>query len=79
MEQPLIQKGLIADQEQAFRVRVQPADGINARRKTEFRQCPVGRAVAGELRQHAIGFVESDEHAGKALTRLGHGSKNKSK
>ena len=53
----------LAQQQQPFGVRVQPADGIDIFRKIKFRQRAVGRPVAGKLRQHAKGFVKRDEHA----------------
>ena len=52
----------VAQEQQPFGIRVQPADGINVFWKTKFRERAVGRAVAGELRQHAERFVKRDEH-----------------
>jgi len=76
MEQQRVQGRFITQQEQPLRIGVQAADGINARRKTEFRQRPIGRAIAGKLRQHAVGFVKCNEHAGQPLTPIREGSKN---
>lgn len=53
---------LIAQQQQTFRIRVQPANGIHIFGKAKFRQRTVRRAVAGELRQHAVGLVKGDQH-----------------
>ena len=53
---------LVAQEQQALGIRVESADGVNVFRKTEFRQRTVRRAVVGELRQHAVRFVERDEH-----------------
>jgi len=75
VQQQSVEGRLVAQQQQPFRIRVQPSDGIDARRKTEFRQRPVGRAVAGESRQDAVRFVERDKHVGKALPHPGRGSK----
>jgi hypothetical protein len=50
VKQQIIQGPFVAQQQQSLRIRIQPADGMNAGRKIKFRQRPVGRAVAGELR-----------------------------
>ena len=63
MQQFFVPFRFVAQEQQPFRIRVEPANGINIFRKTKFRERAVGRAVAGELRQHAERFVERDEHA----------------
>jgi len=63
MQQLFVPRRFITQQQQSFGIRVEPADGINVFRKTEFRQRAIRRAIAGELRQHAEWFVECDEHS----------------
>jgi hypothetical protein len=53
---------LVAQQQQPLGICVQPADGIDIFRKAKLRERAVGRTVAGELRQHAVGFVKRDQH-----------------
>ena len=75
MQQAFVPFRLVAQEQQALGIRVQPANRINVFRKTEFRQRAVGRPVgplprrsgsvrAGgrKLRNDAIRFVESNEH-----------------
>ena len=63
MKQSRIQFRLIAEQQQSFTFSVQPADWVNTLRKSKVRQCPVLRSgLRGELREHAVRFIERDEH-----------------
>ena len=65
VEQAGIEAGLVAEQEQAFGVGVEPAKRIDARRQPEVRESAPARAGFGrELREHAIGFMEGEEQAG---------------
>jgi len=60
MEQLLVERHLIAQKQQAFGIRVQPANGIDLLRKPKFSQCAIGGTVGSELGNHAVGFVEGD-------------------
>jgi len=60
VEQEFVQFRFITEQEQTFAVGVEPANRINARRKTELRQRAEIRSVARELRNDTIGLVEGD-------------------
>ena len=53
---------LVAQKQKSFRIRVEPANRINVLLETKIRQRAVGRAVAGELRQYAVRFVEGNQH-----------------
>src|SRR6185436_16992934 len=60
MKQPLVQFRFIAQEQQTFRVRVEPADGVNALRETEIGQRPIRRTVQRELREDIVRLVECD-------------------
>ena len=62
MEQAGVERRLIGEQQQAFGIRVQPPDGINAGRKTKLGEGAVRRAVRSELRQHTVGFMKGKKH-----------------
>ena len=64
VKEALIECGFIAEQEQAFGVGIQAAEGVNAFREAEVGQGAVRRAVGSELGQNAIGLVKGDEHTG---------------
>lgn len=52
---------VIGQQQQAFGIDVEPAGGIYILRQSEAGQRrPRRHALVGELRQHAVGLVESD-------------------
>ena len=73
MQQLFVPRRFIAQKQQPFGIRIEPANRPDIFRKAKFRQRPVrrtarraralARQVAGELRQHAEWFVERDEHA----------------
>jgi len=63
VQQPIIQSGLVAQEEQTFRIRIEPADGIDFVGKAELGQRAVGRPIGGELGEDAIRFMKGDEHA----------------
>lgn len=65
IEQAIIPLRLIAQQEQPFRVAVQPADGIGARRKVKFREDTVRWVLLRELGEHTEGFVKGEDHGQK--------------
>lgn len=62
MQQLVNEQPFVAQQDQAFTFRIQAADGIDPARKAKFLQRTPLRAVVGELRDDAVGFVESDKH-----------------
>ena len=62
MQQFFIPFCVIAQKQQTFGIRIEPANRPDIFRKIKFRQRAIFRAVAGELRQHAERFVECDEH-----------------
>ena len=69
MQEFFIPLRLVAQQQQAFGIRIEPADGIDIFWKIKVRQRTVWRAVARELRQHAVRFVECNEHWRKICHR----------
>ena len=62
MEQALVQFGFVAKQQKALGIRIQPPNWINAFGEMKLRQCAVAGPIAGELREHPVGFVKSDYH-----------------
>jgi hypothetical protein len=52
----------IAQEEEAFGIGIEAADGVDVFGETELGEGTVGGTIRGELREHAIGFVECDEH-----------------
>lgn len=63
IEQPGVQAGLVAEQEQAFRIGIEPAERIDRARQSEVRErAPTGAGLGGELREDAVWLVKSDEH-----------------
>src|SRR3989442_14890838 len=62
VQQFFIPLRLIAQEQQAFAVGIQPAQRVNAGWQAEFAQRSVRGAVGSELRNDAEGFVESEQH-----------------
>lgn len=62
VEKLLIQRGFIAEEKQAFGIRIEPSDGIDILGKTEVSQRAIRGAVGCELGNHAIRLMEGDEH-----------------
>src|SRR3546814_3774783 len=60
---PVRERAVVGEQQQALAVVVQPAGRIDARRQSELRQrAPRRHAAIGELAQDVEGFVEGEEH-----------------
>jgi hypothetical protein len=68
MEQPLVERRLIAQQQQPLALRIEPPNRIHARRKPKLRQRSMPRAVGRELREDAVRFVEGEEHGEGRMT-----------
>jgi hypothetical protein len=68
MQESVIQCGFIAEQQQPFTFRIEPADRIHAWRKPELRERPMTGAIRRELRENAVGFVEGEEHGQKVIS-----------
>ena len=62
VEQPLVQRRFVAQQQESFRLRIQPPDRVDLARELELVQRPVWRTIWRKLRKHAKRFVEGDEH-----------------
>ena len=61
---------VIGQQQQPFRIEIQPTCGIDIRWQTEAGQRRTRRnAAISELAKHAIGFVEGDQHVAKPKKR----------
>ncbi len=63
IEEAAIQPGLVAEQEQALRVRIEAAKRVDLLGQAKVRQGPpTGTGLGGELREHPIGLEEGNEH-----------------
>jgi hypothetical protein len=62
IEELRVEAGLVGKQQETLRIGVEPAQRVNGFRQREFRERPPARAwLRRELREHAVGFVESEE------------------
>jgi hypothetical protein len=52
----------VTEQQQAFGITIQAADGINVRREAELGERAVRGMLLRELGEHVEGLVEGDEH-----------------
>ncbi len=67
VQQSFVELRLVAQQQQAFAVGIEPADGINVLWKPESGQRSTIRSVRRELRNHTARFVECDQHRAVSL------------
>jgi hypothetical protein len=58
----LVQKWLVAEEQEALAVRIETAERIRVLRKLKRRERAVLRSVVSELAEDAEWFVEGDEH-----------------
>ena len=58
-----VQVWFVAQEEQAFGIGIQSADGVDMSREMEFGECLADRTVGGELGEDAKGFVKGEEHS----------------
>jgi hypothetical protein len=63
-QQKRIPTRFVRKQKQPLGVGIQATYGIDSLRKTKVRKRAVCTAISGKLREHAVGFVKSEEHAG---------------
>jgi hypothetical protein len=64
IEEAIIPAGFVTEQEEAFGIAVEAADGIYVGREAEFGQGAVRGMLLGELGEDVEGLVEGEEHAG---------------
>lgn len=62
VQEASVQLRFVAQEQEAFRIGVETADGIHALGKPELGQSAVGRTIRRELGEDAVGFVECEEH-----------------
>jgi hypothetical protein len=71
VEKAIDEGAFVGEEEQAFAIGIEAADGIDARREAELGECaPCGAGLRGELREDAVGFVEGEEHAGEGAAGM---------
>jgi hypothetical protein len=66
LEQLGVQRRLIAQEQKPFGIRIQAADGVNARGELKFRQRAVARSVRGEPGKHPVWLMEGNQHPKQA-------------
>jgi len=63
MEEARIQSGLIGQQQQSLRIRIEPPQRIHIRRQMKVRQRPPPRSrFRRELGKHTVGFMQREKH-----------------
>lgn len=61
MQQALVECGFVGEQQQSFAVGIKPPDRINAWWQAKRGECqPAGAGFWRELREHTVGFVQSE-------------------
>lgn len=68
MEQSLVERGFIAEQQEPFGIGIEPADGIDGLGEAESSERPVGRAIGGKPGEDAVRFIKGDEQEAKVLS-----------
>lgn len=64
IEETVVQPGLIAEEKEALGVGIEATERIDVGRQTEVGEgAPTRSGLGGELREDAVGFVESEKHA----------------
>ena len=62
VEQASVEPGFVAEKKKSLRIRIKSTKRINIFRESKLSQGSVGGAIQGELGNHPIGFVKSEEH-----------------
>jgi hypothetical protein len=63
MEQALVERSFVRQQQKALGVGIEPADWVHTRRQTESGERPMACVVGLELGQDAVRLVKREEHA----------------
>jgi hypothetical protein len=63
VEQAGVESGFVAEKQEAFRIGIEPAQGIYILGESKLSQGVVGGAIRRELGNHSIGFMKGEEHA----------------
>ena len=70
IEQPRVETGLVAEEQEALAVGVEAAEGVNAGGQAEIgERAPFRAGLGRELREDAIGFVEREQHGTIGMRR----------
>ena len=62
IEEAVVEAWFIAEEEEAFGIEVESAEGVGVRGEGEFGEGSLAGLVRGELAEDAEGFVEGDDH-----------------
>ena len=64
IEEAVVQRGLVAEEKEAFGVGIEATERIDVAGQIEVGEgAPTRSGLGGELREDAVGFVESEKHA----------------
>jgi hypothetical protein len=69
IEQAGVQAGFVTEEEEAFGVGVESAEGVDAGWESESGEGPVGRTIGGKLAEDTVRLVEGDQHPGRRAER----------
>ena len=65
VQELVVEAGLVRQEQEALRVGVEPAKGVDRPRQAEGgKRAPAGTGFGGELREHPVGLVEGEEQSG---------------
>jgi len=63
VEQAGVESGFVAEEQEAFRIRIKSTKGVNIFWESKLSQGAVGGAIWGKLGNHTIGFMKGEEHS----------------
>jgi hypothetical protein len=61
-----VKSGLIAEEEEAFRVGIESAKGVYIFWESKFCEGTVGGSIWRELGENTVGLMEGEKHAGRS-------------
>jgi hypothetical protein len=73
VQQSLIESGFIAQQQEPFRIRIEAADWINTFGEVKVSEGSIWGTIRRKLREHAVRFVECEEHPERLNAHPPHG------
>jgi hypothetical protein len=65
VEQAGVESGLVAEEQEAFRIGIEPAQGIYILGESKLSQGAVGGAIRRELGENTERLMEGEKHAGR--------------
>jgi hypothetical protein len=62
VQETCVEAGFVAEEEETFRVSIEPTQRIDVFRKAKFREGTVRGAIGSELGEDSVRFMEGDQH-----------------